>query len=108
MNGHMKAALEVIVSPEVLESLYISPFTILEYGLPAEIAFRSSYIKAFSEYLRISMYVSIAAFVCSLCAWQRNPPTVQERSELLAIVVKEYQENKKAERIRLQVVDGAV
>jgi hypothetical protein len=63
MNDHMKAALEGIVSSEVLQSLYISPFTILQYGLPAEIAFRSSYIKAFSEDMRIALYVSIAAFL---------------------------------------------
>jgi hypothetical protein len=108
MNDHMKAALEGIVSSDVLQSLYISPFTILQYGLPAEIAFRNSYIKAFSEDMTIALYVSIAAFVCSICAWHSNPPTVQERSELLAVAVKEYQESKKAERLRLQVVDGAV
>jgi hypothetical protein len=108
MNDHMKAALEGIVSSEVLQSLYISPFTILQYGLPAEIAFRSSYIKAFSEDMRIALYVSIAAFLCSICAWHSNPPTVQERSELLAVAVKVYQESKKAERLRLQIVDGAV
>jgi hypothetical protein len=108
MNNHIKAALEGIVSSEALQSLYISPFTILQYGLPAEIAFRGSYIKAFSEDMRIALYVSIAAFACSICAWHSNPPTVQERSELLAVAVKEYKESKKAERLRLQVVDGAV
>jgi hypothetical protein len=58
--------------------------------------------------MRIALYVSITAFVCSICAWHSNPPTVQERSELLAVAVKEYQESKKAERLRFQAVDGAV
>ncbi len=36
------------------------------------------------------MYVAIAAFVISLCAWQKHPPTVKSRSELLARAVEEY------------------
>jgi len=58
--------------------------------------FRNSYIAAFSEDMRNAMYVSIAAFAISLCAWQKNPPTVQERSELLAVAVKSYQDEKRA------------
>jgi len=56
--------------------------------------FRESYIAAFAEDMRIAMYVSVVTFVMSLFAWQRHPPTVQERSELLAAAVKDYRNGK--------------
>ena len=94
MNNHLQAALEGVVSPAVLQALYISPFTIVEYGVSTELDFRTSYISAFREDMRVAMYVAVAAFICSLCAWQPHPPTVKERSEQLAQAVKEYQEGR--------------
>jgi hypothetical protein len=90
MNNHLQSSLSDVVTPSVLQALFISPFTISDYGLETEALFRESYIKAFSEDLRVAMYVAIAAFVVSLCAWQKHPPTVKERSELLAKAVEEY------------------
>lgn len=94
MNKHLQAALEGVVSPAVLQALYISPFTILDYGVSTALDFRTSYISAFREDMRIAMYVSVVAFIASLCSWQRHPPTVKERSEQLAEAVKEYQEGR--------------
>ena len=91
MNNHLQSTLGGIVSPSVLNALFISPFTIKQYSLETEVIFRESYIEAFSEDLRVAIYVSIAAFVVSLCAQQKHPPTVKERSELLAKAVEEYQ-----------------
>ena len=41
--------------------------------------------------MRVSMYFSVAAFVVSLCAWQKNPPTLKERREQLADAIEVYQ-----------------
>ena len=90
MNNHLQSSLSGVVSPSTLTALFISPFTISDYSLETEALFRESYIKAFSEDLRVAMYVAIAAFVISLCAWQKHPPTVKTRSELLAKAVEEY------------------
>ena len=104
MNNHVQDTLEGVVSSDVLQSLYKSPFTITQYGVSTEALFRESYIRAFSQDMKISMYVAIVAFVVSICAWQRHPPTVQERSELLAAAVKEYKGRKAAtEEVRNEV-----
>ena len=84
MNNHLQAALEGVVSPPVLKSLFIFPFTISEYDLKTEALFRKGYIKAFSEDLRVPMYVATIAFSVSLCVGPKHPPTAKERSELLA------------------------
>jgi hypothetical protein len=94
LNKYLEASLKDIVSPEALNALYISPFTILDYGIPAAVAFRESYVKAFAQDMRISMYLGCAAFVCAICAWQKRAPTVQERSEKLAQAVKAYEDAK--------------
>ena len=60
-----------------------------------ELAFRASYINAFKQDMRIAMCVACAARVCALCAWQKNPPTVAERSAALEVAVREYQESKR-------------
>jgi len=90
MNNHLQSFLSGVVSPSTLTALFISPFTISDYSLETEALFRESYIKAFSEDLRVAMYVAIAAFLISLCAWQKHPPTVKTRSELLAKAVEDY------------------
>lgn len=95
MNNHIKSALTGLLSSEALSELYISPFNIVEYGPEVELAFRASYINAFAQDLRIAMYVACAAFVCALCTWQKNPPTVAERSAALEVAVREYQESKR-------------
>jgi hypothetical protein len=100
MNNHLESALKGVVSPSVLKSLFISPFTISEYDLRTEALFRDSYIKAFSEDMSIALYVAAAAFVVSLCAWQKNAPTVKERSALLAKAVEEYQNGVREAELR--------
>jgi hypothetical protein len=100
MNNHLQSTLEGVVSPSVLKALFISPFTIKQYSLETEVLFRESYIKAFSEDLRVAMYVAAAAFLVSLCSWQKHPPTVKERSELLAKAVEEYQNGLQAAELR--------
>jgi len=90
MNNHLQAALEGTVSPEILQYLYISPFTILKYGVSIALEFRRSYIAAFANDMRIAMYISVAAFVFSLCTWQRHPPTMKEKRELLAAAREAY------------------
>jgi len=67
MNNHLQSTLGGIVSPSVLNTLFISPFTIKQYSLETEVLFRESHIEAFSEDLRVARYVSIAAFLVSLC-----------------------------------------
>jgi hypothetical protein len=104
MNNHLQSTLEGVVSPSVLKALFISPFTIKQYSLETEVLFRESYIQAFSEDLRVAMYVAAAAFLVSLCSWQKHPPTVKERSELLAKAVEEYQNGLKAAELRRQDV----
>jgi hypothetical protein len=109
MNNHMKSALTGLITPQALSDLYISPFNILEYGPEVEIAFRASYIKAFAQDLRIGMYVACAAFVCALCAWQKNPPTVAERSAALEVAVREFQALKKErEQSKRQLEEGEI
>jgi len=92
MNNNIETFLKGVVTDEVLGKIFISPFSILDYGIIPAILFRSSYIKAFSQDMRVSMYIAIVGFVSSLCIYQRNPPTVEERSELLAKAVQEYKD----------------
>ncbi|KAH6677569.1 major facilitator superfamily domain-containing protein [Halenospora varia] len=99
MNNHIQSALTGHVTDEVLKKIYISPFSILDYGIEASLLFRSSYIEAFTQDMRVCMYIAIVGFVSSLCIWQRHPPTVAERSELLAKAVQDYKdEMRMAER----------
>lgn len=84
MNNHLQTALEDLVSPEILRSLFVSPFTIREYDLTIAAEFRKSYIGAFKDDMRIAMYISLVAFVASLCAWQKNPQTIKGKREKLA------------------------
>ncbi|EPE31907.1 MFS general substrate transporter [Glarea lozoyensis ATCC 20868] len=92
MNNHIETFLKGHVTDEVLRKILISPFSILDYGVEAALLFRSSYIHAFSQDMRVSMYIAIVGFVSSLCIYQKNPPTVAERSELLAKAVQEYKD----------------
>ncbi len=96
MNNNIEAALEGSVTPAVLKSLYVFPFTVLEDGIEVALKFRASYITSFKQDSYIGLYVSAAAFVCSLCIYQRNPPTVKQRSEELAAAVAAYQQSKSA------------
>ena len=95
MNNHIQTALTGLLSPQALSNLYISPFDIVEYGVEVELAFRATYISAFAQDMRIAMHVACAAFICALCAWQKNPPTVAERSAALELAVREHQESKR-------------
>jgi hypothetical protein len=52
MNNHLQAALEEIISLSVLKGLFISPFTIPQYGLETGVLFREGYIKALSKDLK--------------------------------------------------------
>jgi len=95
MNNHIETALKGRVTNEILKKIYISPFSILDYGLEAAALFRQSYIGAFEQDMRVCMYIAIVGFVSSLCIWQKNPPTVEERSALLAKAVQEYKDGLK-------------
>lgn len=92
MNNHIETFLKGHVSDEDLRKILVSPFSILDYGVGSAVLFRSSYIQAFNQDMRVSMYIAIVGFVSSLCIYQRNPPTVAERSELLAKAVQEYKD----------------
>lgn len=92
MNNHMETSLKGTVTDEVLAKLFISPFSILDYGALAALLFRKSYIAAFKQDMQLALYMSAVAFVTSLCIWQRHPPTVQERSDLLEKAVMEYRD----------------
>ena len=93
MNNHIQAALSGIVSDDILQIFYTSPFSV-QNRVPAValLEFRESYISAFQQDMMISLYVATGAFITSLATWQRNPPTVKQRSEDLARAVKAYQE----------------
>jgi hypothetical protein len=93
MNNNIETFLKGHVTDEVLRKILISPFSILDYGAGPALLFRSSYIQAFSQDMQVSMYIAIVGFVSSLCIYQRNPPTVAERSELLAKAVQEYKDD---------------
>ncbi|RDL33234.1 MFS general substrate transporter [Venustampulla echinocandica] len=92
MNNHMETSLKGAVTDEVLGKLFISPFSILDYGAIPALLFRESYISAFAQDMKLALYMSVVGFVTSLCIWQRHPPTVQERSDLLAKAVKEHRD----------------
>jgi hypothetical protein len=93
MTNHIQSALTGLVSDDILNIFYISSSSV-QTRVPtiALLKSRESCIGAFKEDMRISMYVSIGAFVTSLATWQKNPPTAKERSEDLARAVKTYQE----------------
>ncbi|KAH8586548.1 major facilitator superfamily transporter [Bisporella sp. PMI_857] len=90
MNNHIESTLTGQVTNEALKRIFISPFSILDYGLEAAALFRESYINAFTQDMRICLYIAVVGLLSSICIWQRNPPTVAERSELLAKAVQEY------------------
>ena len=92
MNNHIETALKGHVTDEVLKKIYISPFSILNYGTEAAFLFRESYIGSFSQDMRVCMYISLVGFVSSLFTWQKHPPTVAERSALLEKAVQEYKD----------------
>ena len=92
MNNHIETALKGHVSNEVLKNIYLSPFSILDYGVEAAQLFRESYIGAFAQDMRVCMYIAIVGFVTSLFIWQKHPPTVAERSALLEVAVQKYKD----------------
>ncbi|KAE9375004.1 major facilitator superfamily transporter [Stipitochalara longipes BDJ] len=90
MNNHLQSAFERVLSPDSLQTLFISPFSIRSYGIAVESLFRETFIAIFAADMRIAMYVSIAAFVASLCAWQKNPRTIHQKIELLEAAREKY------------------
>jgi hypothetical protein len=61
MNSHIQEAFEGIISPESLQTLFISPFTIRNFGSTIASQFRETFIAIFAADMRIAMYVSVAA-----------------------------------------------
>ena len=90
MNDHLQANFEGTISPASLQTLFISPFTIAEFGSGINLRFREAFISIFAADMRIAMYVSIAAFLACLCAWQKNPRTIHQKRELLEEAKRKY------------------
>ncbi len=90
MNNHLQEAFEGIIGPESLQTLFISPFTIRNFGSTIASQFRETFIAIFAADMRIAMYVSVAAFGASLCAWQKNPPTIDQKMEQLEAARRRY------------------
>jgi hypothetical protein len=90
MNDHLQANFEGTISPASLQTLFISPFTIAEFGSGINLRFRETFISIFAADMRIAMYVSIAAFLACLCAWQKNPRTIHQKREPLEEAKRKY------------------
>jgi hypothetical protein len=90
MNDHLQAIFEGSISPASLQTLFISPFTIAEFGNGINLRFRETFISIFAADMRIAMYVSVAAFLACLCAWQKNPRTIHQKRNLLEEAKRKY------------------
>jgi hypothetical protein len=92
LNDDISKSLSNVLSPTQLADFYSSPISILNFTLIEQYYVRETFILTFNKNMRMCMYVSVVCLLVTLCAYQKNPPTVKERiDELEAAYVRTEQ-----------------
>lgn len=78
LNTKIQNALSNLLSPEQLNDFYKSPTAMISFTALQKLKVRETYIDAFAINMRICIGISAASFLASLCAYQRNPPSVRK------------------------------
>jgi hypothetical protein len=83
LNDDISKSLSGVLSPTQLADFYSSPISILNFTLVEQIQVRETFILTFNKDMRICMYVSVICLLVTLCAYQKDPPTMKERIDEL-------------------------
>lgn len=92
LNDDIGKSLSNILSPAQLSDFYSSPISILNFTPIEQYYVRETFILTFNKDMRMCMYVSVVCLLVTLCAYQKNPPTMKDRiDELEAAYVRTEQ-----------------
>jgi hypothetical protein len=83
LNDDISKSLSSALSPTQLADFYSSPISILNFTLTEQIQVRQTFILTFNKDMRMCMYVSVVCLLVTLCAYQKDPPTMKERIDEL-------------------------
>ena len=83
LNDDIGKSLSNVLSSTQLADFYSSPISILNFTLIEQYYVRETFILTFNKDMRMCMYVSAVCLLVTLCAYQKNPPTMKERIDEL-------------------------
>jgi len=79
LNKEIQDSLSGVLSAEQLADFYRSPVAIFKFTIFQQLRVRQAYIAAFNTNMRVCIGLSALGLVASLCAFQRNPPSIEKR-----------------------------